>query len=83
MSGEPLRLMYVDTFLIPPTLIPPTLNAGFKPQIRSSDPLALLYNDSSPMENHHVAAAFTLLREGQYNFMGRSSQKVCWLVGNG
>ena len=45
-------------------------------QIRSGDPLALLYNDCSPMENHHVSAAYTLLRESQYNFMGRSSQKV-------
>ena len=44
--------------------------------VRAGDPLALLYNDSSPMENHHVSAAFTLLREEQYNFLWRASQKV-------
>ena len=36
--------------------------------IRSSDPLALLYNDASPLENHHVAAAFTLMHEEPYAF---------------
>ena len=44
--------------------------------VRAADPLAILYNDVSPMENHHVAAAFTLLREQQYNFLERASVKV-------
>ncbi|GAX80977.1 hypothetical protein CEUSTIGMA_g8412.t1 [Chlamydomonas eustigma] len=37
--------------------------------IRSGDPLALLYNDISPQENHHIAAAFTLMRNEQYDFI--------------
>ncbi len=44
--------------------------------IRSVDPLALRYNDASPMENHHVSAAFTVLREEQYNFLERVSHQV-------
>ena len=49
--------------------------------IRSSDPLALLYNDVSPMENHHLAAAFTLMREEPYAFFpmradGHANAKV-------
>ena len=44
--------------------------------IRSVDPLALRYNDVSPMENHHVSAAFTAMREEQYNFLGRASREV-------
>ena len=26
------------------------------------DPLAMMYNDKAPMENHHLAAAFALLK---------------------
>lgn len=29
--------------------------------INSGHPLAMLYNDRSPMENHHAAAALTLM----------------------
>ena len=36
----------------------------------------LLYNDVSPMENHHLASAFTLMREEQYNFLHKSPKKV-------
>ncbi len=36
-----------------------------------SDDLALTYNDSSPMENHHVAAAFRVLRTHGFNFLRR------------
>ena len=28
------------------------------------DPLALLYNDRSPLENHHVASASAVLLQG-------------------
>ena len=41
--------------------------------IRTSDPLALLYNDASPMENHHLAAAFTLMREEPYAFFPKGA----------
>jgi hypothetical protein len=32
-------------------------------QVRSGSPLALLYNDRSPLENHHLASAFRLLKD--------------------
>ena len=35
----------------------------------SSDPLAVRYNDRAPMENHHLAAAFSLLARREYNFL--------------
>ncbi len=44
--------------------------------IRMSDSLAVLYNDRSPMENHHLAAAFQLINTPEYNFM----PKVCVCV---
>jgi hypothetical protein len=37
--------------------------------VYSLDALAVLYNDRSPLENHHLAAAFALLRRPEYNFM--------------
>ena len=49
--------------------------------IKTSDPLALLYNDSSPMENHHVAAAFLLMRDPQFSFFPQAGKKVSyWAV---
>eukprot|EP00798_Chlamydomonas_sp_ICE-L_P016317 gene16317-22506_t len=44
--------------------------------IQTGDPLALLYNDVSPMENHHIAAAFTMLREERFNFLEKMPKKV-------
>lgn len=43
--------------------------------VRVSEPLAILYNDRSPMENHHLAAAFTLLNNPAYNFMAGVPQR--------
>lgn len=37
--------------------------------IQALDPLAVLYNDISPQEQHHSASAFKLLLEPEYNFM--------------
>ncbi|GLI71323.1 hypothetical protein VaNZ11_016483 [Volvox africanus] len=37
--------------------------------INSSDLLALRYNDRAPLENHHLAASFTLLKKPEYAFM--------------
>lgn len=37
--------------------------------IETASPLAIVYNDLSPMENHHTAAAFHLLFNEQYNFL--------------
>jgi hypothetical protein len=31
--------------------------------IQSSDPLAMLYNDRSPLENHHVSAGTRLMAQ--------------------
>ncbi|KAI8469134.1 MAG: hypothetical protein J3K34DRAFT_386003 [Monoraphidium minutum] len=36
--------------------------------VSSTDPLAITYNDKSPLENHHLAAAFKLLQQPDYNF---------------
>ena len=46
-------------------------HAGFTNDflISSCDPLALRYNDKAPMENHHLAAAFSLLSRPEYNFL--------------
>ncbi|GFH24218.1 phosphodiesterase [Haematococcus lacustris] len=37
--------------------------------IETRDELALRYNDRSPMENHHLAAAFSLLKDPELNFL--------------
>jgi len=44
--------------------------------IKTSDHLALLYNDSSPMENHHVASAFMIMKEDQYAFFPAHCKRV-------
>ena len=41
-----------------------------------SNPLAITYNDSSPHENYHVAAAFLLLQEPELDFMQALPQEV-------
>jgi hypothetical protein len=38
--------------------------------VNSLDLLAVRYNDRSPLENHHLAAAFTLMRQPEYDFLG-------------
>mmetsp|Transcript_11132 Transcript_11132/g.16407 ORF Transcript_11132/g.16407 Transcript_11132/m.16407 type:complete len:771 (-) Transcript_11132:42-2354(-) len=45
----------------------PGLNNPF--QINSSSYLALLYNDRSVLENHHVAHTFDLMRQKKYNIL--------------
>eukprot|EP00798_Chlamydomonas_sp_ICE-L_P002633 gene2633-5006_t len=50
--------------------------------VRVSDELAVLYNDRSPMENHHLAAAFSLMSSPEYNFMAKVPRKTK-LVGVG
>jgi len=37
--------------------------------IKTSDNLALVYNDRSPMENHHVSATWMLLQKNEFNFL--------------
>lgn len=37
--------------------------------VNSLDVLAVRYNDRSPLENHHLAAAFTLMRKPEYEFV--------------
>lgn len=43
-----------------------------------SDPLALLYNDRSPHENHHVAQTWRLLTapDSNCNFLSRAPRAV-------
>ena len=41
-----------------------------------SNPLAITYNDSSPHENYHVAAAFLLLQDPKLDFMQALPQEV-------
>ncbi|MEW5312657.1 MAG: hypothetical protein WDW38_004274 [Sanguina aurantia] len=42
--------------------------------VRVGDELAVTYNDVSPMENHHAASAFKLMRHKDYSFMRRMPQ---------
>ena len=37
--------------------------------VNSSDKLAILYNDDSVLENHHLAVAFQLLQDSSCNFL--------------
>ena len=46
--------------------------------------MQLLYNDLSPMENHHLAAAFGIMRQPGNNFMDHLPRKVsCRRAGAG
>ena len=38
--------------------------------------IQMLYNDQSPMENHHVAASFAVLTDPRNNFLDGLSRKV-------
>eukprot|EP00195_Chlamydomonas_chlamydogama_P005551 CAMPEP_0202896684 /NCGR_PEP_ID=MMETSP1392-20130828/5636_1 /ASSEMBLY_ACC=CAM_ASM_000868 /TAXON_ID=225041 /ORGANISM="Chlamydomonas chlamydogama, Strain SAG 11-48b" /LENGTH=2072 /DNA_ID=CAMNT_0049582125 /DNA_START=504 /DNA_END=6722 /DNA_ORIENTATION=+ len=44
--------------------------------IRTADPLALLYNDASPHENHHASASCTVMRGNKYNFVAGLTPKL-------
>ncbi|GFH09652.1 phosphodiesterase [Haematococcus lacustris] len=44
--------------------------------ITTGDELALRYNDHSPMENHHIAAAFQLMLHDETNFFTNTNSKV-------
>ncbi len=44
--------------------------------IRVSDGLAVLYNDRSPMENHHLASSFQLMNSDEYNFLRKMPHKT-------
>lgn len=37
--------------------------------IKTAHPLALLYNDASPLENHHISAAAQLLMLPEYGYI--------------
>lgn len=37
--------------------------------IKTQHPLAWLYNDQSPLENHHVSAAVSLLTVPEYGYL--------------
>ena len=40
--------------------------------IKTQHPLAILYNDQSPLENHHMSAAVSLLSEPDYAYIAVS-----------
>ncbi|KAG5461394.1 MAG: hypothetical protein BJ554DRAFT_6421, partial [Olpidium bornovanus] len=42
--------------------------------VNSSDPKALLYNDRSVLENHHVATAFAILQQDKCNFLSHMNR---------
>ena len=42
----------------------------------------MLYNDLSPMENHHVSASLTVLRQEDNDFLSHLSRKVWERVDN-
>ena len=41
--------------------------------IRTSHPLAITYNDISPLENHHISASAALIQHEEYQFVPVSS----------
>ncbi|MEW5319802.1 MAG: hypothetical protein WDW38_010929 [Sanguina aurantia] len=41
--------------------------------VKTGDKLAVVYNDISPLENHHLAATFTLLRQPGLDFLAGSN----------
>lgn len=45
----------------------PGVNNNFL--IATRDPIALLYNDRSVLENHHCAASFSILMDSKNNFL--------------
>lgn len=44
--------------------------------VASQDDLAVLYNDRSPMENHHASRLFSLLKRPELNLLSRMTTKV-------
>ena len=42
-------------------------------EVNGQTPLALLYNDQSPLENHHAAVAFKILRKDECNITAKMS----------
>lgn len=43
--------------------------------VRTQDPLAVLYNDQSPLENHHLAVSFKRLYRDNNNFIKHMNQE--------
>ncbi|GAX75324.1 hypothetical protein CEUSTIGMA_g2769.t1 [Chlamydomonas eustigma] len=44
--------------------------------IKQLDELSVRYNDHAPLENHHIAAAWSLLSVDQYNFLQAMPQRA-------
>nr|KAJ3423179.1 cAMP-specific 3',5'-cyclic phosphodiesterase 4D [Polyrhizophydium stewartii] len=42
--------------------------------VNTFDPKAMLYNDKSVLENHHVASSFSVLMQPEYNFLSHLSK---------
>ncbi len=44
--------------------------------IRTENKLAILYNDTSPLENYHISSAWSLLMQPKYNFLVNVNDNV-------
>eukprot|EP00741_Cyanophora_paradoxa_P000944 tig00000448_g912.t1 len=65
-GGRPLLAVSLAA-LEAPDFEHPGYNNNFA--INSGGPLAILYNDRSPLESHHVAASWKALREPRHDFL--------------
>ncbi|RKP16301.1 Pde9 in complex with Ibmx [Rozella allomycis CSF55] len=52
-------------------------------QINAKTDLATIYNDQSPLENHHCAVAFTILKDPETNILSNVSDKEWWEIRKG
>ncbi|KAG2490631.1 hypothetical protein HYH03_011022 [Edaphochlamys debaryana] len=69
---DPLGLLAAYYAAIVHDYAHPGLTSDFL--VATSDPLAIRYNDKSPLENHHCAASFSLLQRPELNVLAPLSQ---------
>ncbi|XP_016118995.1 calcium/calmodulin-dependent 3',5'-cyclic nucleotide phosphodiesterase 1A-like [Sinocyclocheilus grahami] len=63
---EPLLLISLIAADVPPQLV---VLLKFTPQNDEKSEVAILYNDRSVLENHHVSAAYRLMQEDEMNIL--------------
>ncbi|KAG2490632.1 hypothetical protein HYH03_011023 [Edaphochlamys debaryana] len=69
---DPLGLLAAYYAAIVHDYAHPGLTSDFL--VATSDPLAIRYNDKSPLENHHCAASFSLLQRPDLDILAQLSQ---------
>jgi high affinity cGMP-specific 3',5'-cyclic phosphodiesterase 9 len=52
-------------------------------QVNAKTELAIIYNDQSPLENHHCAVAFTILKDPDTNILKNVPEKEWWEIRKG